>query len=192
MHSACGRYVISFNGEIYNHRALRKELEGRRGEDHPGPSRDRPVRAECPRRGRRLLRLPGPGGVNLAPQSADENEVVIQAAGRPPVGSGGWHHDLYDGLVGPWFLPTFTAATGLDALDYVVLLPSEDRCVEHVAGRTGHEFTDEGATEVHPEFAHAAVEPRHVVVPAHRPEDVAERVVDAMADGSLRHGPRAR
>ena len=28
MRSACGRYVISFNGEIYNFGALRKELEG--------------------------------------------------------------------------------------------------------------------------------------------------------------------
>lgn len=27
MRSACGRYVIAFNGEIYNHRALRVELE---------------------------------------------------------------------------------------------------------------------------------------------------------------------
>jgi len=28
MRSVCGRYVISFNGEIYNFRALRRELEG--------------------------------------------------------------------------------------------------------------------------------------------------------------------
>lgn len=27
MHSSCGRYVLSFNGEIYNHPALRRELE---------------------------------------------------------------------------------------------------------------------------------------------------------------------
>jgi asparagine synthase (glutamine-hydrolysing) len=29
MHSACGRYVLSFNGEIYNHRDLRRGLEAR-------------------------------------------------------------------------------------------------------------------------------------------------------------------
>ncbi len=27
MHSTCGRYVIAFNGEIYNYRELRRELE---------------------------------------------------------------------------------------------------------------------------------------------------------------------
>ena len=29
MHSACGRYVIAFNGEIYNYRDLRAQLQGR-------------------------------------------------------------------------------------------------------------------------------------------------------------------
>src|SRR5687768_3108058 len=28
MHSSCGRYVLSFNGEAYNFKALRRELEG--------------------------------------------------------------------------------------------------------------------------------------------------------------------
>src|SRR5271169_4200290 len=29
MHSACGRYVLVFNGEIYNHLSLRQELQER-------------------------------------------------------------------------------------------------------------------------------------------------------------------
>ncbi|MDT8878304.1 asparagine synthase (glutamine-hydrolyzing) [Halomonas saccharevitans] len=31
MHSACGRYVIAFNGEIYNHERLRSKVRGARG-----------------------------------------------------------------------------------------------------------------------------------------------------------------
>tara|TARA_R100000900_G_scaffold15508_2_gene13760 strand:- start:91007 stop:92965 length:1959 start_codon:yes stop_codon:yes gene_type:complete len=34
MHSACGRYVMAFNGEIYNHLAVRREVRGVRGEEH--------------------------------------------------------------------------------------------------------------------------------------------------------------
>lgn len=61
-----------------------------------------------------------------------------------------------------------------------------------MAGRTGHTFTDEGATrKMHREFAQATVDARQVVVPAHRPEDVADQIVAAMADGSLRHEVRA-
>ena len=57
--------------------------------------------------------------------SEDQNEVVTQAAaaaaGRY---TGGGYETVYDGVVGPWFLPAFAAATGLDRLDYVVLMPS--------------------------------------------------------------------
>ena len=127
------------------------------------------------------------------PESADQNGIVIQAAaaaaGRYAAGG---ITTVYDGVVGPWFLPTFAAASGLEALDYVVLLPSEDRCVQQVAGRTGHAFTDEGATRtMHRKFTQGAVDARHVVVPAHRPEDVADQIVATMADGSLRHEVRA-
>jgi asparagine synthase (glutamine-hydrolysing) len=36
MHSASGRYVLTFNGEIYNHQALRAELEGLGAVDNGG------------------------------------------------------------------------------------------------------------------------------------------------------------
>ena len=35
MPSACGRYVLVFNGEVYNHLALRAELDA--GSPHPSP-----------------------------------------------------------------------------------------------------------------------------------------------------------
>jgi hypothetical protein len=36
---------------------------------------------------------------------------------------------VFDGVMGPWFLPTFFEATGVHGLHYAVLLPSVDRCV---------------------------------------------------------------
>ena len=38
MHSACGRYVLTYNGEIYNHAALRRELESEGARDWRGHS----------------------------------------------------------------------------------------------------------------------------------------------------------
>jgi gluconate kinase len=124
------------------------------------------------------------------PESADQNHVVIQAAataaGRFAAGG---ITTIYDGVLGPWLLAPFAAASGLEALDYVVLMPSEDRCVEQVAGRTGHEFADEAATrQMHREFARAAVDPRHVVVdPDPCPEAVADTIVAALAARRLRY-----
>ena len=114
------------------------------------------------------------------PEANEQNEVVTRAAasaaGRYATGG---YMTVFDGIVGPWFLPTFAAATGLGYFDYVILLPSVKRCVERVALRRDHGFRSEGATRtMHREFSMAEVDPRHVLVnPPDQPEDVADAVV---------------
>lgn len=122
------------------------------------------------------------------PESDTQNEVVTQAAGAAAgrFAAGGLA-TIYDGVVGPWFLPTFAAATGLDRLDYVILLPSVERCLARVATRLGHGFSDEPATrKMHAEFTDADVDPRHVLVdPPDTPDAVADAIEAARAFGDL-------
>ncbi len=98
-------------------------------------------------------------------ESQAQNEAVTEAAGAATgrfVTGGYW--TVFDGIVGPWFLPRFVAATGLERVHYVVLLPSVDTCVDRVATRLGHGFTDEPATrQMHEAFRSAELPERHVV-----------------------------
>ena len=99
------------------------------------------------------------------PAARDQNEVVTEgaaaAAGRYARGG---YTTVYDGVLGPWFLPTFAAAAGVPSLHYVMLMAPVEVCVERVATRVGHGFTDEPATrKMHSEFARAELDPRHVV-----------------------------
>ncbi|HEY2331632.1 MAG TPA: AAA family ATPase [Acidimicrobiales bacterium] len=111
--------------------------------------------------------LPGSDAQNLV-----VTQAAAEAAGRF---SRGGFDTVYDGVVGPWFLATFAAATGLDRLDYVMLLPNVERCVERVARRRGHGFTDPDATRhMHEQLASAEVDGRHVLLDP--PDDVAEVV----------------
>jgi hypothetical protein len=124
------------------------------------------------------------------PEASGQNEVVLSAAaaagGR--FASGGYTA-VHDGVVGPWFLPTFAAATGLPQLAYVVLLPTEDVCLERVATRTGHGFTDADATRhMYRQFAYADVDERHVLrTGSAPPADVAAELLDRLDAGSLRY-----
>jgi hypothetical protein len=126
------------------------------------------------------------------PEAHRQNEVVLDAAaaaaGRY---AGGGYTVVYDGVVGPWFLPAFAAATGLRQLSYVVLLPSERECLARVAGRPDHGFTDAEATRrMHREFARADVDPRHVLTdPAGPPAAVAREILDRLDGGTLRYAP---
>ena len=125
------------------------------------------------------------------PESNEQNEVVVEASA---LATGrfvrGGYFTLFDGMIGPWFLPTFVKAAllnGDDIVDYVVLMPTADQCVEHVRTRIGHRFRDEAATrKMHQEFAAAPVESRHVIVPGHSSAaDVVTEVQDRRGDGLL-------
>ena len=124
------------------------------------------------------------------PEAHEQNEVVLSAAAAAAGRfARGGYTVVYDGVVGPWFLPLFTAATGVDSLAYVVLLPSEEACLERVAARSGHGFTDPDATRrMHREFAAADVEARHVVVdPVGPPSAIAAEILGRLPGGSLRY-----
>lgn len=122
------------------------------------------------------------------PESIEQNEIVTNAAASAAgrYASAGYL-TVYDGVLGPWFLATFATAAGLDQLDYVVLLPSVDRCVERVATRRDHGFSDESATrKMHAEFTRAEINRRHLILdPPDRPEDTADVVEAARNSGSL-------
>ena len=131
----------------------------------------------------------------MAASLNEQNEIVIEAAaaaaGRFALDG---YTTVYDGVIGPWFVATFARATGLVALDYVILLPSEDCCVERVRTRIDHEFSDEAATrKMHGEFAGGEIDPRHVLAdPSDDPDAVADLIVALLYAGMLRYDPSPR
>jgi cytidylate kinase len=124
------------------------------------------------------------------PESHEQNTVVVSAAasatGRFTEGG---YFTVYDGVVGPWFLNTFGTATGLSELDYVVLMPSAETCVQRVLSRTGHGFRDEAAAQkMHEEFAGATVDARHVLtIGSESVAEVVDRILAAKDAGQLRY-----
>ena len=124
------------------------------------------------------------------PAAHRQNEVVTcaaaAAAGRYVAGG---YITVYDGVLGPWFLADFAAAAALDCLHYAVLLPSVERCVARVAGRTSHGFTDEAATRhMHRQFAGADIDQRHVLAdPSGPAEETAEQIMKRTRSGMLRY-----
>ena len=94
---------------------------------------------------------------------------------------------MYDGVVGPWFVDSFLAGTGLDALDYAILLPDVEVCIERVFTRVGHGFRDEtAARKMHHEFARCEIDPRHVLANHTTAESAAAEIVERWERGELR------
>jgi cytidylate kinase len=123
------------------------------------------------------------------PESNAQNEVVTRAAAAAAGRFANTYMTVYDGVLGPWFLPTFASETGLDSLHYVILLPSVENCVERVLTREGHGFTDESATrKMHDEFRRAAISEHHLFrEPPDTAEAVAGEVLARVERGLLRY-----
>jgi hypothetical protein len=118
----------------------------------------------------------------------EQNDVVIRAAaGAAGRFVQGGYMTVYDGVVGPWYLPSFLAETGLGQLHYAVLLPPLELCVERVERRSGHGFTDLAVTDqMHAEFSRAALAVRHVIVDQVRePAKTADEILHRLECGDL-------
>ena len=128
------------------------------------------------------------------PEATDQNRAVIRASGAA---AGqfvrGGYEAVYDGVLGPWWLPTFFEATELDDLHYVILLPSPERCVHNVAAREVH--VDEPATRhMHDQFQRALtdMDPRHLLTdPPGSPEDTATELLSRYRQGLFAYGARS-
>jgi predicted ABC-type ATPase len=126
-----------------------------------------------------------------------QNEIVTEAAGAAAgrLATGGYTV-IYDGVIGPWFLRTFGAATRLPFLHYAILLPPELVCLERVRSRAHHGFKDqEAARHMYQQFATADIDPQHVIVSADDAATLARSLFHLVHKGRLRwpaHPSRAR
>jgi hypothetical protein len=81
------------------------------------------------------------------PESHPQNETITRAAAAAAgrLADGGYFV-VFDGVVGPWFLPTFAAAAGGALLHYAVLMPSERTCLARVANTFDNSAAEPGET----------------------------------------------
>jgi len=121
------------------------------------------------------------------PESHEQNEVVTRAtataAGRYAEGG---YTTVFDGMVGPWFLPTFLTYSGLETVHYAVLLPDPETCVARVRDREDHGFRDESVTrQMHGSFATSTIDARHVFEGRGDASSVARDILERFEERAL-------
>lgn len=123
------------------------------------------------------------------PKARRQNTVIIEAAAAAAGRLSDICTVVYDGVLGPWFLPTFVRATGRPSVHYVILLPPLEVCLQRVQGRVGHGFSDLSATgDLHAQFAGAGFETRHLITePDDQPAQLAELITQRLDDGRFRY-----
>jgi cytidylate kinase len=121
-------------------------------------------------------------------EAHQQNTTVVEAAAAATGRLAGQFTVVYDGVLGPWLLPAFLGAAGLQQVHYAVLLPALEVCLERVRTRVGHGFTDRAAAEhMWQEFHRADIDPRHVIDDAGQPAEVARTIAELVEAGTIRY-----
>jgi len=131
-------------------------------------------------------------GGAIAPwlEHAHRQNIAVTQAAAAAIGKLAGHCDVvYDGIVGPWLLDSFLAATHLDHLHYVMLLPPLETCLSRVSSRQGHGFADlDAAAHMWREFDQAEIDSRHILDNDQRtPAELARTLVDKLSDATMRY-----
>jgi cytidylate kinase len=123
------------------------------------------------------------------PASHEQNTAVVEAAAAATGRLAAHCSVIYDGVIGPWFVSTFLALSGVSTLHYVVLLPPLDVCLDRVKRRMGHGFTDLAATShMYEQFATTTQDfAAHVIAADVPPSDSAELIQQGVAEGRFRY-----
>jgi cytidylate kinase len=122
------------------------------------------------------------------PESRRQNEVIIEAAAAAASRLSEISFVVFEGVIGPWFLPTFASAAQPADVHYVVLLPPLRICVERVRSRGDRRFSDLAVTEdLYRQFVDAGIDARHLIIePDTPPAQLAELIMRKLNDGALR------
>ena len=125
------------------------------------------------------------------PPARRQNSVIIEAAAAAAGRLTELCFVVYDGVLGPWFLPTFLRATGLSQVHYLILLPPLEVCLERVRTRVGHGFADLSVTrDMYEQFRDATIDTRHMInEPDHHPAQLTELITRGLDDGRFRYSP---
>jgi hypothetical protein len=122
------------------------------------------------------------------PQARRQNEVIIEAAVAAASRLSEISFVVFEGIVGPWFLPTFVQAAQPADVHYVVLLPPLRICIERVRSRGDQGFSDLAVTkDMYRQFVDARIDDRHLIIESDAPPaQLAALIIGKLNDGSLR------
>lgn len=125
------------------------------------------------------------------PEAQRQNEVVVEAIVETVAAfARGGYDVVVDGIVGPWFLPPFRAASERDhlAVSYLVLRPDLPTTVTRARQRAADELKDiDAITGMHAAFAQLGhLEPHAIDTGDLDADQTADMVRHALASGEYR------